>query len=60
MTLMGHDTSDSTKIYFVLIGYLIEYKKKLAKISAKCERKTKTKTDRYFKLTDIKDGCFKF
>ena len=25
---MGHDTSDSIKIYFVLIGYLIEYKKK--------------------------------
>ena len=43
MTLMGHDTSDSIKIYFVLIGYLIEYKKKVGKNISKMWKKNKNK-----------------
>ena len=40
MALMCHGTFDYNNIYFVLIIYLIEYRKKLAKITAKCKKQT--------------------
>ena len=38
MALMGHGTFNSNKIYFFLITQLIEYRKKLIKLTVK--RKT--------------------
>ena len=35
MALMGHGTLNSKKIYFVLVTWLIEYRKELAKVTAK-------------------------
>ena len=35
MSLMGHGTFSSNKIYFVLITWLIEHRKRLANITGK-------------------------
>ena len=35
MALMGHGTFNSNKMYFVLNTWLIEYQKKLSKLTAK-------------------------
>ena len=35
MALMGHGTFNSNKMYFVLNPWLIEYQKKLSKLTAK-------------------------
>ena len=42
MAFVGHGTFNSNKTYFVLIAYLIKYRKNLAKITAKCLKKSKT------------------
>ena len=36
---MGHGTFNSNKVYFVLITYVIEYRRELAKIAAKSQKK---------------------
>ena len=51
MVLMGHGTFHSNTVYFALITGLIEYRKKLAKITAKSKKKNKT---------IVKDRCFRF
>ena len=47
---MGHGTFNSNKIYFVLIASLIEYRKELARITAKC----------YENKIIVKERCFRF
>ena len=51
MVLMGHGPFHSNTVYFALITGLIEYRKKLAKITAKSKKKNKT---------IVKDRCFRF
>ena len=57
MVLMGHGTFHSNTVYFALITGLIEYRKKLAKITAKSKKKTRQslKTD----VSDFKTECTK-
>ena len=52
MVLMGYGTFNSNTVYFALITWVIEYRKKLAKITAKSNKK-KNKTI-------VKDRCFRF
>ena len=49
MALMGHGTFNSNKVYFVLITYVIEHRRELAKIAAKSKKKTIIQ-NRYFRF----------
>ena len=55
MALMVHGRFNSNKIYFALITSLIEYSKKLPKITTKSKKKTRqsSKTD----VSDFKHEC---
>ena len=50
MTLISYDTFNSVKTYFILITLLIEYRKELAKVTAK------VKETRQFSKTNISDS----
>ena len=53
MVLMGHGPFHSNTVYFALITGLIEYRKKLAKITAKSKKKTRQSLK-----TDVSDWVY--
>ena len=57
MALMGHCAFNSKKIYFVLITLFIEYRKELAKITAKSLEKLRQLSKTH--VSDFKLECAK-